>query len=316
MGLTIEAVAPDPVLTEIAMENGEGGGFASEELVPSRGVPRKDFKYMRWDMGDHIQGVQFDSRRAPGDAAKRVTTPGGTWYTGAVEDRALADNLPDEIMDNAVNGADYEASIVKKITNSLRLEIEIAVEAELNNTTTHTDATPSVKWDAASAVTIEKNIDAAKEAFLLQCGFEANYIVLPPAVRQVVKRDSTLRNLRVYTESDIIQDGDVPAQLFGLKTVSPGAIENSANPAQTASIARVWSSDNAVLLYVDPSAATDPQAMTSLMRFYKDGDGPEYRAYTWRDSNPTAKTTWYAVETNDDFIAVSDCIYIISDVLT
>jgi hypothetical protein len=316
MALTIEAVAPDPVLTEIAMENGEGGGFASDELVPSRGVPRKDFQYMTWDMGGHLMGSQYDSRRAPGDAANRVKTPDGTWATGAVEDRALADNLPDEIMDNSANGADYEGSLVKGITNALRLEIEIEVQTELNNTTDHEDATPSVKWDASSAVVIEKNIDAAKEAFLLQRGFEATHIVLPPAVRQVVSRDSTIRDLRKYTEANLVKSGDVGDQLFGLRTVTPGAISNSANPAQAANIARVWGDDNAVLLYVNPEAATNPQAMTALMRFYKDGDGSEYRAYTWRDTNPTAKTTWYAVETNDTFIAVSGCIYIISDVLT
>ena len=155
MGLTIEAVAPDPVLTEIAMEHGEGGGYASDELLPSRGVPRKDYKYMKWDLGEFINGSQFDSRRAPGDAANRIKSPEGTWSTGAVEERALSDNLPDEIMDNSANGVNYETAIVKKLTNHLRLEVEIALEAELNDTTAHEDATPTVKWDASSAVVID-----------------------------------------------------------------------------------------------------------------------------------------------------------------
>jgi hypothetical protein len=316
MALTIESVAPDAVLTEIVMEYGEGDGYAQDQLLPSRGVPRKDYKYMTWNKGEFLQGSQFDSRRAPGAIANRVTTAEGTWATGAVEERMLADNLPDEIMENSVNGANYEAAIVKKLRNALRLEVEIALEAELNDTSTHTDATPSVKWDASSAVVIEKNIDAAKEAFLIQCGFEATHIVLPPAVHQLVKRDSSIRSLRKFANDNLLENGNLPSELFGLRVVLPGAIEDSANPGQTASIARVWSSDNAVLLYVNSAASTDPSAMTSVMRFYEDGSGPEFRAYTWRDPNPTAKTTWYAVETNDDIKAVSDCIYIISDVIT
>jgi hypothetical protein len=316
MALTIEDVAPDPVLTEIAMEHGEGGGYAQDQLLPSRGVPRKDFKYMKWDLGEFLQGSQFDSRRAPGDAANKIKGPEGSWATGAVEERILADNLPDEIVDNAANGVNYETAKIKKLTNALRLEVEIALESELNNTTSHTDATPSVKWDAASSVTIEKNIDAAKEAFMLKCGFEPTHLVLPPAVHQVVKRDSSIRALRKYTDDNLLENGNLPAVMFGMQVVTPGAMEDSANPGQSASIARVWSSDNAVLLYVDPAAANDPTAMTSVMRFYVDGEGSEYKAYQWRDPNPTAKTSWYAVETNDDIVSVTDCIYIISDVLT
>jgi hypothetical protein len=316
MPQTIADVAPDPVLTEIAMEHGEGGGYAQDSLLPSRGVPRKDYKYMKWDLGEFLQGSQYDSRRAPGDAANKIKGPEGTWATGAVEERILADNLPDEITDNSANGVNYETAKVKKLTNALRLEVEIALEAELNNTTSHADATPSVKWDAASSVVIESNIDAAKEAFVAQCGFEPNYIVLPPAVHTVVKKDSAIRTLRKYTDDNLLENGNLPSQLFGLQVVIPGAMEDTANPGQSASIARVWSSENAVLLYVDPSAATDPTAMTAVMRFFVDGDGSEYKAYTWRDPNPTAKTTWYAVETNDDIVAVTDCIYIISSVLT
>jgi hypothetical protein len=108
-------------------------------------------------------------------------------------------------------------------------------------------------------------------------------------------------------------DGDLPPTMFGLTLVTPGAIEDTANPAAAASIARVWASKNAVLLYVDMSAATDPTAMTALTRFNSTAStGSPWAAFNWRDADPSAKTTWYRVETFDDVIATSDCIYIIS----
>ncbi len=318
MALTISDVAPDPVLTEIVQEHGVGGGFAQDEIMPTRTVARNDFKYMRWAMRDFIQGSQFDSRRAPGDTAKRAITPEGSWLTGTVHERTLKDALPDEIMANAANQADYEAAIVRKLTNALRLEIENELEAALTTTGgSIVDATPSVKWDAASGVTIEKNIDAAKAAFVLACGFEPNVMILPPLVRDVVKRDATIRDLRKYTEADIVKDGALPDTLFGLKLVTPGAIEDTANPGASASISRVWNGDNVVLMYVDMSAATDPTAMTAVTRFTSAANtGSQWAAYNWRDPDPSAKTSWYRVETFDDIIVTADCAYILSDVLT
>ena len=317
MALSVEDVAPDPVLTEIVLEYGTGGGYAQDEILPTRTVARNSFKYMKWAMRDFLQGSQFDSKRAPGATANRAINPSGEWLTGSVNERTLKDALPDEIMANAVNQADFEAAIVRKLTSSIKIEIEIEIEAELNNTTTHTDATPSVKWDASSAVVIEKNIDAAKEAFLKQCGFEPNVMILPPAVRQIVKRDSSIRALRKSTDDSLLLNGDLPPTMFGLTLVTPGALEDTANPGASASIARVWSTDNAVLLYVDMSAATDPTAMTALTRFSSTAStGSPWGAFEWRDPDPSAKTTWYRVETFDDIIATSDCVYIISDVIT
>lgn len=318
MSLTISDVAPDPVLTEIAMEYGDGaGGFAQDQLLPTRSVARNDYKYMTWPMRDFLQGSQYDSRRAPGDTAKKITSVKGTWAEGQVNERTLKDDMPDEILANAANDAAYEAAIVRKITNSLRLEIEIEVEAEINDTTSHTSANPAAKWNHATDAAIEKDIDVAKEAFLKQCGFEPTHIVIPPAIRYVVKRDDDIRELRKYTEGGLVSNGDLPPQLFGLQVVTPGAIEDTANPGQSASIARVWNSDNVVLIYVDMAAASDPTAMTSIMRFTSDANtGTDWTAYTWRDPDPSKKTTWYRVETFDDIVSVSDCIYIIEDILT
>ena len=316
MSVTIADVAPEPVLTEIAMEYGEGGGYVQDALLPTRTVARNEFKYMTWPFRDFIQGSQYDSRRAPGDTAKKVVTPKGTWDDGQVHERTLKDDLPDEVMANAANDAAYEAAIVRKITNALRLEIEIELEAEIMDDGTHSSAAASATWDHATDAAIEADIDAAKEAFLKQVGFEATHMVIPPATALVAKRDSDIRALRKATDDSLLLNGDLPPVMFGLRVVIPGAIEDTANPGQSASIARVWAQDNVSLIYVDPSASTDPTAMTAVMRFTSAANtGTDWTAYTWRDPDPSKKTNWYRVETFDDLIAVSDCIYIITNTL-
>jgi hypothetical protein len=315
MALQINDVAPDPVLTEIALEYGTGGSFAQDQILPTRVVARKSFKYMTWAMRDFIQGSQFDSRRAPGDTAKRAITPEGTWSTGAVNERTLKDALPDEILDNVANNAQYEAAIVKKLTNSLKLEIEIELQAAMNDTSNISNAAASVAWDNASAV-IEKNIDTARELFVAQCGFEPNVIVLPPVVAAAVKRDSEIQELRKHTEANLVTDNRLPAKLFGLTVIEPGAIEDSENPGASASIARVWGDDNAVLAYVDMTAANDPSAMTAMTRFAYSPGAAQFQAFNWRDADPSKKTSWYRVETYDDLKQTADCMYIITGCIT
>lgn len=317
MALTIEDVRPDPVLTAIAQQYGTGGGFATEMLLPSRMVGADSFKYMTWGLREFIQGAQYDSRRAPGDLATRVEPPGGTWATGHVHERSLVKELPAEIAANAPNRAIYEQGISRSLVNHIRIEIEREFYGLVTNTSTISNATPAVKWDAASAVVIEDNIDAAKEAFIKQCGFEANYIVLPPAVADVVKSDSSIRELQKYTVN-LINQGNLPPQLFGLNVVVPGAIEDAANPGASASIQRVWNTDKAILMYVNGAAANDPSEMTAVTRFYSEASiGQQYLIEQWPDPARDRRVTNYQVMAFDDIVATAtDCIYILNDVLT
>jgi hypothetical protein len=317
MALRIADVRPDPVLTEIAMQYGTGGGFATDQLLPTREVASDEFKFMSWSMRDYLQGSQFDSRRAPGDQSSIATFAAGSWDTGTVHERSLKLALEDEVRNNAPNGAIYEAGIIRKLMNALRIEVELEYRDLISDTGTISNATPAVKWDAAADVVIETNIDVAREAFMLQCGFEPNYILFPPAVSTAVKRDSTIRDLRKYTDPSLVVDGGLPPTLWGLNVVVPGALQDTANPGASASIARVWNSDKAILLYVDPSAATDPQAMTSVMRFASAASvGENFVARSWRDSDVDRQQEWYQVMAFDELKLVADCAYILNDVLT
>lgn len=314
MALTISDVAPDAHLTNIAMEYGEGGGFAYEQLMPTRSVSRDYFKYMIWNLRDFLQGSQFDTRRGPGASATEAITPGGSFVTGNVHERSLKALLPDEIINNAANGADYVNGTIRSLMNSLRLEVELefrdAVLGVSNSTTITT------KWDAASGVDIEGDIDAARELFVKLCGFEPNYILIPPAVADVVKRDSSVRDLQKYT-NNLVNQGMLPDQMFGLNVVVPGAIQDTANPGASASISRAWSADDCALMYVNMGAANSPTEMTAIQRFVSTSAvGTPWAARSWRDSDVSKQSTWYQAMTFDEIKVVADCIYVLDDCLT
>lgn len=310
-------VRPDPILTNIAMEYGTGGGFAYEQAVPLRRVSSRDFKYAKWDLGKYTSDF-METLRAPGDPAKKAIDPSITWSTGHVLTHAQKTDIPDELRAEAPNPAALERAKVQRMVWSLRRAKELAFRDLITDTGTISNATPAVKWDAAAAVVIEANIDAAKEAFLLNCGFEANTIILPPAVSKVVKRDSTIRELIKYTTDDLLINGDLPPTIFGLRVVIPGGVVNSSAAAVATSLARIWSTDKAILLYVNPAAESDPEAMTVVMEFGADyaPGGSAYPVITWRDADQSSKKTWYSVENAWDMELVAGCAYIINDVLT
>lgn len=320
MGITIADVRPDPVLTPIAMLPGLGDTYVSDLLVPTRPVASDSYKYMKWNLRDFIAGQKFDSRRAPGARPNRVKGPKGTYTEGHIHERSFEDVLTDEIRHNAPNPAAQESAKARALRNLLKLDIEMAVRDIMTNTGTITSAVPGVKWDAASNVVIEKNIDAAKEAFIKQCGFAPNAMIVPPAVAQVMKRDSSIRELVKYTSPNLLVNGDLPPTVFNMRVVIPGAITDTANPGQAASIARVWSADKVVLAYYNPEAATNPEVMTAVMRFANTmsvgGVEADILVEMQRDPYENAHQTIFTGYTFDDIQIVADALYILDDVLT
>ena len=310
-------VRPDPLLTAIAMEFGTGGGFANEQCVPRRGVANYEFKYAIWDIGKFTSD-ETETLRAPGAAANQDTDPSMTWVTGMCRANAKKTKLTDEDRATAPNPAALERAKVQRMVMSLRRMKEIRFRDLIQDTASIGNTVPSVKWDATSAVTIEKNIDAAKEAFLLQCGFEATHIVIPPAVAKVAKRDASIRDLIKYTQDNLLVNGDLPPTVFGLRVVIPGAVVNTGAPGATQALGRIWSADKVTLLYVDMSAASDPEALTCICEFGVDGfpGGMSYPVQTWRDPDQSAKTDWYSCENVWTMERVAKAAYILDDVLT
>lgn len=316
--LTGRTFRPDPILTAIAMEYGTGGGFACEQLVPRQEVGSETFRYGLWDLGKYTSD-ETESLRAPGDSANIDTDPGYTTTTGRVLSYAKKQKITDEDMRESPNPAALERAKIQRMVWSLRRAKELQLRTLITNTSAIAYTTPSVKWDASTGtITIEADIDAAKEAFLLACGFEATHLLLAPAVAKVFKRDPTVRALRKFTDDRLLINGELPPVCFGLNVVVPGGVVNSAAPGATSALARIWTSDKAILLYVNPAAANDPEAMTCVKEFGLPGwpGGPDYGTERWRDPDKSARTDWISTQSTWMMARQAPCAYILNDVLT
>ncbi|KKK70436.1 hypothetical protein LCGC14_2924000, partial [marine sediment metagenome] len=108
-----------------------------------------------------------------------------------------------------------------------------------------------IKWDGTSP-TIEADIDTAKKSVRQNAGVLANKIIMSADVKDVVKKDSTVRNLIRYTmpaAAGLLTNGELPPVLWNLKTIIGNSIENTANEGQANAITDVWN-DNVSVMYV------------------------------------------------------------------
>jgi len=319
MALGIRELVPDPLLTDIAMEAGTGGGFAVEELVPRRSVERAEFKYAMWDVG-LLTSDETETLVAPGDIPKRKLDSAITYVTGLVKSHGLREMITIADAAQAPNLNALERAKVNGMVWSLRRAKELRFRDLVNDTASVAHATPGVKWDAAGGtnVVIEANIDAAKALFRLQNGVPATHIIIPPNVSVVMKRDPTIRELIKYTQNDLLVNGDLPPTVFGLKVVIPGGIVNSAAAGAASALANIWTADNVVLAYVNMTAATDPTAMTCVCEFgvgFEPG-GAAFPTMSYPDPEPSREVTWYWTKHSWTMEWVAGCLYIINDVLT
>lgn len=305
-------LSPDPVVTEWAVEAASGPGFIADEIAPVVPVMKRDFKFATY--GSDQLNDETETLAKAGVRPNRVRQQPPTYTESGCLRYALDDFLSDDLL---ALSPQIEQRRAMKLGHKLALGAEKRTKALLDASGSAI-TTPSVKWDATSGtIVIEKNIDTARDAHVLTAHGEATHIVIPPDVARAMKRDSTIRDLRKYTDPSLLINGDLPPVLFGLRVVIPGALHNSGNPKQDFSqtVARIWSTDTVYLLTVDP--AYDLDSFTAIGQAVYGEFGPRYAGYRWRDSHLSVRGLWLSAETYQrEFLVSGNAITRIPDVLT
>ena len=174
-------------------------------------------------------------------------------------------------------------------------------------------ATPSVKWDAASAVVIEKNIRDAIAAFENQSGVIANTMIIPKQVWDVVVMDGTMRNiwLLVPGRSDQnIKLSSLMKLLFDnfTKILIPNARYDTTKKGKTESLSRIWT-DTVSLLY------TVPQGTSKTFTWASKFERQAWKTKNWANEDPEG--TWIKLSYEEDRKQVcATALYNLTDVLT
>lgn len=310
------SVAPDPILTDFAVQYGAGGGFIADKVAPIVMMADPNFNiptYKNAAINDDIVAAI-----GPRDSANEISRYAPTFVASASKRYALKHGITREVKLAApMSPLGNEQATVEELTGKLRLGAEKRIKTLLDAAGTAASA-PSVKWDATSGtIVIEKAFDTAREAFVKLCGFEANAVVIPSEVAKAMKRDTTIRDLRKYTDPSLVVNGDLPERLWGLEVIIPGALNNTAAPGLTQSISRVWSTDTVYLLHLNPSISGNGAAMTAAAQFRYANWGSAFQSYIWDDPDLSVKVTWVAVEVHQvEALVCGDAVYRIPDVLT
>lgn len=260
--ISTKSVHVDAPLTNVAIKF-KNMALVAERIFPVIPVAKESDKYYIFRKEELIIDKAL---RAAGAKSKEITWDVDT-ATYSAEEYALSHLVPDRIVANADHAVRPKITSTQKLTNKILLAQEKRVADVVMSTVNITNnGAPSVQWDQASP-NIEGDVDTAKNSVRTNAGIEPTSILIPYRVAQIVKRDTTVRNLIRYTvPGDILlRNGDLPPVLWNLEVVVAGAIQNTANEAASETLTDVWK-DNVLVFYKEATPSLDALSLGYIFR--------------------------------------------------
>lgn len=284
--------------------------FVAEDVFPVIPVMKESDVYYTFSR-EELRDV--DTLRAAGALAKEVEwVPSTASYVA--EEYAMRHLLPDRIVDNADSPVRPRLTTTAKLMRWIMLGQEKRVQtiAQASGNAVATVAA-APKWDGTSP-TIEKDIDTAKDSVRNNAGVEPNRIVLAENVKDVVKRDSTLRDLIRYVinsgpnNQGLLTNGELPPVMFNLVLVIAGAVEDTSKQGQAATIAKIWN-DAVPVFYAENAPSLEGLTWGYIMRVQRP------IVTTYRDDPRKGEWIEASIIQAEELVS-SSCANIITDVLS
>ena len=258
--------------------------YVGLDLYPEFIVNNESDKYYTYKSREGLSRI--NTKRADGaPSATFDFKPSTETYT--CQEQSLSKLLTDRKLANADSPTRLRENTLRIIREFIDGDHEFDIVDEVTNKGGLSGSTPAVKWDATSGtIVIETNLDTAKQGVLDNSGAVANTLIINDQIKDVVKKNSTIRDLIRYTiqgngGAQLLVSVELPPVMFGLRIVVAAARHNTANLGQTASISRVWGS-HAIVAYVDPNPGLDSKTLGLTFTVRGAGKGaPTIK--TWRE---------------------------------
>jgi hypothetical protein len=302
----IKEIHQDQVLTNIALGYAPQG-YIADKIMPRVSVPKKSDKYYVFGKEQfQTPDTIWPTKTAPNAVDYALSTD--TFYC---IDRALRHGIDDRERDNADAPLNLEREGTELLTEQLMLAREIRVaDIVLASASSAQETTlaGNYQWNSGHASSvpitdIRTGIRTIRDAI----GRAPNTILMSKAVKDVLEDHSTILDRMKYT-NPLYTIEDWLRQQFGFTQVLIGeAMYETANPAQTSSLANVWT-DSVCIAYVAPRPGVKTRSFGYQM-VWSD-------LKVWRAREDTINTTWImAGESVDEKVAATDCLYQIHDTL-
>ncbi len=308
------SVHVDAALSNLLIQEGVGDGFVYQKAFPTFGVQKKSddfFKLYREEIRQDVP-TKTSAREEAWEWTWETSTDSYSCHLHKLKSPIYADELA-----NADPALDMRAITALKNRYKIEIDLEKEARAILVDTSTYHNATPSVKWDAATGtIDIFGDLVAAKEAFRKQFGRNPNLAIFEPDVAATIINDSDFLDRIKYTHSNLVESGGMPPRILNMDVFIPGVLENTANAAAAESIDDIWNTDKVMLLYVNPSNSPvmgEPSFGYNIV--WKKYGAQGWKVKSWFEDDPEAE---YILDGHyHEFkVVASDALYILNDVLT
>lgn len=273
----LRTVQPDPILTNLVQDNSAQGDWFAPVGCSVRQVAKD---YVRWAKQDSqsLLANFFETLRTQGSRYNLVPRGVMTWATSQVQEDAVRAEYQEEDVTNSISPLEPAQNASMKILNLLQFATETRVQV-LFHAATLTDAADAA-WSGAAG-TIQGDIGVAKTAMRKASGLTPNYIVIPPSKLEGVLASTEVKNLRVFTEPNLISSDGYVKTLFGLRLFSPGARVDTV-PTGTFTPAFVWDTNLEAFVGYSPTLdggywSGDGQAFATQFENQLNGSAYEIR---------------------------------------
>lgn len=237
----------NPVLSGYASRYYQAQPSVGRRLMPLLNTQDRAATYYVLDSSNWLN-VPTDISHAPGAHFKRsqTTLSDDKYYA---EDYGIEELIPNE--EAAQYGTIFSAQKIAsaRATNTVLINHELRVKALATSGAVPTSS-PVIKWNAANS-TPRADIEAAAESIFSATGISPNRIVLPRAVRNVLRRHPEVVSLFQYTRGGIVSDAMLAEALGFDEIIVAGSQINNANEAQAASVAQIWGTSVVLAVVTD-----------------------------------------------------------------
>lgn len=190
------------------------------------------------------------------------------------EEHGLEGAVDDRLRSLYASDFDYELAVTKQVARKVKLAQEVRVKDLVMNTTTWTGSSlytdvSAAPWDTASSDVIG-HIKAAKELVRTNGGGKANALILSAAqMANLLANEAVIARFPGAVEVTHQMVKNALGAIFDLQfLIVGGALYNTANEGQTASLSDVWSDDYAMIARINlPGDSLEAPGLGRIFRW-------------------------------------------------
>lgn len=272
-GEPVGAVHIDALLSNLALLY-RPTEFIADSVSPYLGVVHESDLYPSWTQGD-FYGTDVDDLVAD-RSEPRFVEISHTTARYQCQRRELAWDISDRERQNADAPLNVERNKQVSTLGRLFLKREIRVSTLVRKTTNGGQvllgANAAAFWDQAATTSIESDVRTGREAIRKRIGVRPNAMVVPEAVASGMQANTQLTAKIQYTYGDagarpLLEEyfPVLPPVLFGMRTIVPGLIQNTAHEGATESYSDVWGK-SVILMYLTSGPAIEVPSVAYTFR--------------------------------------------------